>query len=76
MKTLLIIQWVLYFRLDKFSLSSTSQMTFFSFFPLLYIISVCTTGKTEETSATYYSDNVGHRIIVSVYKMLEADMKN
>lgn len=76
MKTLLIIQWVLYFRLDKFSLSSTSQMTFFSFFSLLYIISVCTTGKTEETSATYYSDNVGHRIIVSAYKMLEADMKN
>lgn len=73
MKTFLIIQLVLYFRLDKFSLSSTSQMTFFF---LLYIISVCTTGKTEQTSATYYSDNVGHRIIVSAYKMLEADMKN
>lgn len=46
------------------------------FFFLLYIISVCTTGKTEQTSATYYSDNVGHRNIVSAYKMLEADMKN
>lgn len=47
----------------------------FSFF-LLYIILICTIGKTEQTSAAYYSDNVGHRIIVSAYKMLEADMEN
>lgn len=47
----------------------------FSFF-FLYIISICAMGKTEQTSATYYSDNVGHPIIASAYKILEADMKN
>lgn len=31
--------------------------------------------KTEQTSATYYSNNAGHRIIVSAYKILEADTK-
>lgn len=77
MKTLLIIQWALYlyFRLDKFSLPSIYQMTFFLFF-FLYIISVRATGKTEQTSATFYSGSVGHRIIVSAYKMLKADMKH
>lgn len=46
-----------------------------SFF-LLYIISLCATGNTEQTSATFYSGSVGHRIIVSAYKMLKADMKH